>query len=269
MALRATISSLDDVPEEHRGLYVQVGDEYVVDLDDGEYKKRITEFRDNNITLKKRVDTLAAESKQLAELKTQLEKYDGLDAEKAREALQKIQAIEDKKLMDAGQIDELLSQRTERMRLDYDGQVKAALKARDDNKVEADKYRELYQKEVIDNKLSASITSIGKLRPGAIRDALWRGREVWKLNDQGIPTPFSPDGKVIYGKDGENPISMDEWAQSLMQEVPYLWEGNVGGGAGGAGGGAGGGTGQVDRMDQNAINSNIEGIARGEVVISN
>ena len=59
---------------------------------------------------------------------------------------------------------------------------------------------------------------------------------------------------------------MKEWAETLVLDAPYLFEGSAGGGSGG-GRGDGGTVKRVAQNDQEAINSNLEGIAAGKVEV--
>ena len=58
--------------------------------------------------------------------------------------------MEDKKLIDAGQIDELLSTRTERMRTDFDTQLTALTTSRDDFEIKYNTSQNRLKKHVIE-----------------------------------------------------------------------------------------------------------------------
>jgi len=267
MKLKAKITSLSEVPEAYHDLYTQVGDEWVLDLDDTDYKAKLSEFRDNNIDLRKKAERATETETKLAALTTQLKQFEGVDPEKARVALEQLQALEDKKLIDSGKIDELLAQRTDRMRQEHDAQLKAALTARDDAAKEAKQFRGKLSEVVIDNSLQQSIGSVATVRKGAMQDVISRGRGVWQLSDEGKPIPKKADGSVMYGKDGEHPISMEEWGQVLLAEAPYLFEGNAGGAAAGNNDGGDSGGGKVLSNDLRAIGDNLEAIADGSVEV--
>ncbi len=267
MAIKVVVNSLDEVPEALHSFYTKIGDEYVLDADDKDFKSKLSEFRNNNIELKKKLSDSEQMQQKIAEMQEQLKNYDGIDAEKAREALEKLQNIEDQKLIDAGKLDELLHQRTERMRGDFQGQIEALTKSLEEANNSAKNYRQRLEEVVIDNSLQQAVSQVATVRKGAMQDILARGRGVWALDDNGSPVPIDSEGNTMYGKDGEKPISMSEWAQALVQEAPYLFEGNVGGGAGGGSGGNEG-AGQVSAKDQDSINSNIEAIAAGKIEVS-
>lgn len=269
MALKAFINSLEEVADSLRSLYKPEGNGFVLELDDKDFKSKLSEFRNSNIDLKKKLEGYEGTQEEIDRLKQQVEKYGDLDPDKAKEAFETMQALEEKKLIDAGQIDEVVEQRIgrriERMQSDYDGKISALQKALDSSTEQATGYRSKLESVVIDSSLQSAIAQVGPVRKGAMQDVLSRGRSVWKLDDDGNPIPMR-DGEVMYGKDGKQPISMEEWGQSLLAEAAYLFEAN-------AGGGAGGNidtsvvNGVVNAGDQDSINGNIEAIAKGEVVV--
>lgn len=267
MALKVVVKSLDEVPEALQSFYTQVGEEFVLDADDKDFKDKINEFRNNNIDLKKKLNIAQETENELASLREQMKSFEGVDPEKAKEAMEKMQKIKEKQLIDAGQIEELVHQRTERMRSDYDGQVKAIQQSLEEKSTSEVALKGRLTEVVIDNSLQRAVSAVATVRKGAMQDVLARGKSVWALDDDGKPTPYGADGNVMYGKDGKAPISMEEWSQTLAQSAPYLFEGNAGGGADGGGGG-GGSDSNVDIRDQDALNSNLEGIAAGTVNVS-
>lgn len=264
MALKVVVKSLTEVPEALREHYTQVGDEYVLDADDKDYKSKIGEFRDNNIDLKRKLEDAAKTEQELSKLREAVKQFDGVDPEKARAAMEKMQQIEEQKLIEAGQIDQLLAQRTEAMRRDYDGKIDAMTKALEDAKASSTSYQSKLEEVVIDNALQMAVSEAGVVRKGAMRDVISRGRDVWRLSEDGNPQPLNKEGKVMYGKDADRPMTMTEWAQGLLKDAPYLFEGTAGGGAGGSSNESVP-EGSISRSDSDAINQNIEAIAAGKV----
>lgn len=270
MALKAIIKSLEEVSEHLRGEYEKDGDVYVLQTDDKDYKQKIAEFRNNNIDLVKKVETLTEAEKELADLREKMEAFKDIDPEAAKEAMEKMNAIKEKQLIDAGKLDEVVEQRidrrVERMRADAEGKIAALQKALDAATTNETSYRSKLEELVIDSSLQNAVMSVGTPRKGAIQDIISRGKQIWKLDDDGNPIPMS--GKeVMYGKDGKQPISAEEWAQSLLLDAPYLFEGNAGGGASGNLNGSVE-HGKISASDQDAINSNIEAIAKGDVSVA-
>jgi len=269
MALKVVVKDINEVPEYLREAYTQVGDEFVLDTDDGDFKQRIGEFRNTNIDLNKQLAELQKQAGNTEALQRQLKDFEGLDAKQARDAIEKMRAISEQKLIEAGKLDEVLEQRTSRMKSDYEGKIEALARSLDEQQKEKQTFKQKLTEVVIDNSLQAAVSRTASVRPGAMQDIIARGRRVWSINDDGTPVPTNTDGKVMYGKDGKTTLSMEEWAQSLVDEAGYLFEQSSGGGSGG--GMQGGGTGSskvVSMSDQNALNTNIEDIAAGKVAVS-
>ena len=258
--LKAYVKSLDDVPQDWHSLYIQEDDGYVLDVEDRDFKAKVSEFRDNNIALRRELDKSKEHEKELATLRKQVQRFKGIDPEKAAEAMKKIQAVEEQKMIDAGQIDEIVQQRTERMRADLEEKNQTA-------EARAKKFEQLYRSNVIDNGLQQAINQVGRVRSGAMTFALKHGHDVWTVDEEGRPVPQGKDGQVLYGKDGKQAITMQEWAQSLMVEAPYLFEDSAGGGSSSTKR-DGAGAKRIPYNDQATLNASIEDIASGKAEVT-
>jgi hypothetical protein len=206
MPLKASYPTLDEIPEAHREFYAERNGTWFLDAEGVE----------DTSGLKR---ALERERKTAADLAA---RYKGIDPEQYRAAVEKMQALEDKQLIDEGKVEELLKVRTERMRADYDARIAAATS---DRETLSTRLSEL----LIDNTLKdAAIRH--KVRDTAVTDALLRGRMVFKLVD-GQAVPHRTDGSVWYGKDGSTPLSAEEWVGSiLVQDAPHMFESSSGGG---------------------------------------
>lgn len=263
--LKATLKSLDSLPEDLHDLYTEVDGEFVLNVEDGDFKKRLSEFRNNNIDMAKKLE---AAQEQITQLAAAVKQFEGLDPKLARDALDKMRANEDKKLLDEGKIEELIAQRTERMRQDHLTQVDALSKKLEAASGEAKTFKSRLYDHMIDSSLQTAVTGVAAVRPGAMRDILARGRSLWRLEDNGDLVPRNEKGDILYGKDGTRPMTMDEWSQGLLQEAPYLFEGSAGGGSrGNAGDGDRTGLRMVKVGDQDSLNQNLEAIAAGKVQV--
>jgi len=269
MALKTIIKNLTDVAEPLRDLYTKQGDSYVLDIDDKDYKAKLDEFRNNNIDLRKKVESLTEAEKEAAALKEQMGQYKDIDPERAREAIEKMSAIEEQKLIEAGRIDEVVEERIgrrlERLKSDYDGRIHKLESELENSQGSAGKYRERLEDVLINSSLQNAVMEVGTPKKGALVDIINRGKSVWTLDDDSNPLPKA-DGEVIYGKDGKQPITMEEWARSLLMDSPFLFEGSAGGGANGNLG-VDSERGVISRSNQDALNDNIEAIAKGDYTI--
>lgn len=213
MALKAILDSLDGLSDDLKKLYTQKDGKYHLDVDGMVDKTRLDEFRNNNIELKKQLDDVKKQ-------------YDGIDVEQVRELIRKDAALKEKKLIDAGDIEKLVAERTASMKADYEKQIKTLTEkvASSDSQLE---------RLVIDNALKDAGLKAG-VRDTAMEDVVLRGRARYKMQD-GKAVPMTADGKVIYGKDGETPETMTEWFGSLASAAPHLFNPSNGSGANGSG----------------------------------
>lgn len=222
MALKLVVAKIEDVDEAFRSLYKQGGDGkfYLQTEEDEEGKKKLQEFRDNNIKLMREKEDLEKKLKDIG------------DPAQIAEMRKKIEQIEDKKLIEAGKLDELVAQKVERMRADFESQLEALKKANDTKQTDLEKTNARLSEVLIDSEITKAVTAVGGVRKDAMQDIIARGKRVWRLED-GKPVPKEGD-KLLFGKDGKNPMTFDEWALILSQTAPFLFESSSGTGAAGA-----------------------------------
>lgn len=219
MALKFKVSRKEDVPAELQSLYVERNGAFYLDAEGVVEKERLDEFRNNNITLQKRVEELT-------------KSFEGIDAEQARELLKKQQDLEEGELVKKGDIEGIVHRRLVGVKgeLEKSIQERAALETK-----------------LADIQINQAALTAGTkrgVRASAVPDLLSRARGAFKLQN-GNAVAVESDGKTLrYGKDGTTPMSFDEWIDALLSEAPHLFESNSGGGAAGNGGhgasGAGG-----------------------------
>jgi hypothetical protein len=228
MALKQLLKSLDEVPEAIREHYVKDGDGFKLTVDGegddlGKIKGALSKERERAQELER----------SLAELKRSM---GDLDPAKAREALAKVQELEDKKLLDEGKIEEVILARTERMRDDWTAKETAFQKelkeARDKVAANENQLSEL----IVDGALRSVATSVKRtLLPSFIRSA--KSGDIdgirWELRD-GKPVPLVGD-TVKYGKDPSQPMTPEEYLEVVKTKAPDFFESNTGGAAPGSG----------------------------------
>lgn len=217
MKVKAFVKSLDEVSEPYRELYVEDGS--------GGFKLDAEGVED--VTGLK--NSLTAVREELKTLKADYNKYKDLDPEKAREALKKIEELGDKDLLDTGKVDELVTRRTERMRMDFDSQVKALKGATEEKDTTIKTLSGRLEKHLIEQGLLSAAMEAGVPKKSALQDITSRGKQTWRLDENGNPIALASDGSKIFGKDGKAPITMKEWAEGLMAEAPHLFEPSSGG----------------------------------------
>jgi hypothetical protein len=220
--LKKVLETLEGLTEEVKGLYKKEADgkfHLQLEAGDDDTKRKLDEFRENNIRLQKERDEL-------------LKKFAGIDLEEIAGLKKRLQEIDDKKMLDSGKIDELVAQRVERIKSEYENQVKKMKEALDEKDKALGTTTQKLSTVLIDSEITRAVNSVGVIRKEAMRDILARGREIWRLDENGKPIPKEGD-HLLYGKDGKASLTFDEWAKTLLESAPFLFEGSAGGGAGG------------------------------------
>lgn len=259
MALKPVVSSLEEVPEALRSEYEQKGDgKYHLKIE-GEIpgmvpKAKVDEFRENNIKTNRELEELKA-------------KYKDIDPVKYNELVKQQQELKDKQLIDAGKIDEVVAQRTERMRQEHKSQLEALQAANQKLEQRATNAETQLSTLVIDSAITKEINSVGNVRKGAMQDILNRAKQVFVVED-GKPVAKNGD-TYLYGKDGKERLTVTEWSKDLLETSPFLFETSNGGGSSGNGdkGGAEKGATVIRKDDRAGFSNNIENIAAGKTVV--
>ena len=163
--LQAIVKSLDKVAESYHDLYEKQDDDtYRLNVDGvpidkkavDEQKTKVAEFRTNNTKLLKENE----------ELKNQLNAFGGLEAKEAKALLETKRKVEEKALIEKGEIEQLVDNRTETMRQQYESQIKKlgeSVKERDDGLKARD--NDIYQLKV-EAAMNESINN-NKIKPKA------------------------------------------------------------------------------------------------------
>lgn len=243
MTLKAVIEDLTAVPDALREFYTEQDGRFTLAVDGLVPKSKLDEFRTNNITLSQERDALRKQ-------------FEGIDPEKARALLTQAQAEQDKKLIDAGKVDELVGQRVETMRKDFETQLSSETS-------KSQKLQAQLENLLIDGAIRDAAARAG-VRATAVEDVLLRGRTMFKLID-GKAVPMQGN-QPIYGKTGEA-MSMDEWLSGLTTNAPHLFEPNRGAGAPGGAASAGLGTKHVALGDNKGFIENLNDIATGRMKV--
>lgn len=241
MSLKAVVEDINAVPEALREFYTEQDGKYMLPVEGLVPKSKLDEFRANNISLAQERDALR-------------QRFEGIDPEKARELLAKAQAEQDKKLIDAGKVDELVAQRVEAMRKDFETQLSGET-------TKSQKLETQLEVLLIDGAIRDAAARAG-VRPTAVEDVLLRGRNLFKLVD-GKAVPMQGND-VMYGKSGEA-MKMDEWLAGLADSAPHLFEPSRGGGAAGGAGATAVRSQRIQASDTRGFLNNLTGIARGDV----
>jgi len=172
-------------------------------------KTKLDEFRSNNVKLMKEMETLAS-------------KFEGIDVDNYKEMSEQQEKMRNKKLIDAGKIDELLEEKTKQMRETHNKEIH---KTTEVNQSLQDQLAKL----VIDNAVRDSATKAGVVDTG-MDDILLRSKSVFSLVE-GKAVPTDNQGNTIYGHGTTDPMSVNEWVKSQMDVAPHLFKSSNGAGS--------------------------------------
>lgn len=221
MALKLVVDTIESVEEAHRSLYEKTPDgKFALAVDGAVSKDKLDEFRNNNIELKK-----------------QLEKFKDVDPAKYQEAMKTLKALEEKKLVDAGNLEEVIAQRIATMSEEH----RTALEERDAKLATANRQLEHL---MIDTTAKSAAAQNGVIS-FALDDVVLRAKTVFKVVDGNVVA--TENGKQLYDKDGTTPLTIDSWVKGLKKSAPHLFSMPAGGGAGGSGRGG------MDRSKMSSI----------------
>lgn len=232
MGLKYQITKLDDVPENVRTMYRQEGSVFVLDVDGAVPKDRLDEFRNNNI-----------------QLQQQLDKLKDIDPVKYRELTVLQRKLEEKELLDKGEVDKVVNLRVEQMRNELQTTI-------DTTTAQLTAAQAQLNKLLVDNVVKSAALKHGVLAE-AVDDVVLRAKNIYSVKD-GVPTPTNEKGEVIYSKDGKTPMPVEEWLADLKKTARHLFAGSTGGGAGG-----GHRTGSADMSSMTPAQKITLGLAQG------
>ena len=244
MALKNTYESAQDIPEGMESLYTQSEDGSTFTMQEVEGlvdKGRLDEFRENNIQLRKDMesqqgvaDTSAKEAETLRdEMKALQEKFSAIDMEEWNTLQADKKAMADKELIEAGEVDTLINRRVEEvlaakqkemdlLRSDYDTKVSTL-------ETDLSEYDGQLSRMLVDNEITKFAAESG-VRSSAIEDVLSRGRSLFRV-DEGHAVAFDDAGRKVYGEDAVTPLTISGWLGNLTNSAPHLFEASTGAGA--------------------------------------
>jgi hypothetical protein len=243
MALKTTYENAQDIPEGMESLYTE-GENGAFNLGEIEGmvdKSRLDEFRDNNIQLRKDVETseetgrtaMKKFEEQTAALKTLEDKFNSIDMEEWNSLQAEKKAMADKQLIEAGEVDTLIEQRVEEV-LAVKAKEMETLRSAYEDKVSglesnlAD-YDGQLSKMLVDNEITKFAAEHG-VRTSALEDVLYRGRGLFRV-EEGAAVAFDGSGRKVYGEDAVTPLTISGWLGGLANNAPHLFEASTGTGA--------------------------------------
>lgn len=228
------VDSIDKVPELLRPFYVQdeKSGKFVAQVE-GHYvpATKLVEFRDTNTEVMKR---LTAAETDLATYRALGEDAKALEQE-VLEGRKLKQKFADNELVDKKGWETALSQRTEQMKQTLEGQINALKAQAESFQKERDAAVAENKRIVVSGEITRAAVAAGVL-PDAIPDLLSRAdRSGWTRNDKGeVVLLDSKTNSYVYGGNGVDYITPEEWVLSLKQSARHFFNLPFGGGATGS-----------------------------------
>lgn len=275
MKLRKKVSSLSDVPEQFHDLYTEDDDgNFVLDVVDPDGKKEIDEFRRNNRSLNKTVEEMKAKLESLGDLASLDE--DGVKA--LQEARRKAAAMETDDLLrdlvdSEGRVDkDRLNAYAERQ---FQGEKSALEKRMESMATEREELearlgsqRDKLTSLARDSRVRQILETVAQPKAGAMDHVLRLAAQQVQFDDDDNMVITDANGDVRYGKKGGENMTLDEWAQEVVETNNFLFEGQRGGGSNGDNSPKPRkGILQVDGSDPEALGQHREAIMKGEAEV--
>ena len=214
--------------EDVQSLYKVNGDNYQLNVKGAVSKTKLDEFRDNNILKDK-------------EFKALEKKFSGVDLDQYAEFKLTQQKLDDKKLIDAGDIDALVASKV--------AVVSSDLEAKNATERDrGDSYKAKYENEVRESKIqgaTATAFTENKISPTFHKSLSSQINSTFTIKDGSV---VAMDGdKIMTGKNGN--LTINEFVQS--QDDAFKISSSGGNGSGGGGGGGG------DRSTNDKVQSGL------------
>lgn len=196
-----------ELPEALQDAYIKKDDGlyYLTGVEGMVSKKKVDEFR----------ETSRKTQTELEKAMEELKQFEGVDLEQIRLVQEKAKAMEEKQLIEAGDIDKIVEER-----------VKPIVTQINSEKSDLQNSLEMVNRQLgilkIDNRASELAVAAG-VEKSALPDVITRANRTFKIVE-GKTKAMDAEGKPVYGADGITPMSLDnQWMDSLKQDAPHLF----------------------------------------------
>lgn len=214
MKFNITKAEYDALGDEMKKLYKANGDGYQAQIEGAVDKSKLDEFRDNN-----------------TKLQADLKKFDGVDLAAHKAALETQRKLDDKKLVESGDIEGLINKRMASLTADYDGKL-ATMQGKLDT---ADKNTgNLLTRYEIEGAATKAMAE-NKIKPEMVEAVTALVKSKFTL-ENGLAVAKDGD-KYAQGKNGN--LTVSEFVAGQPDAFKIGSSGGGGGGDGGSGGGGG------------------------------
>jgi len=183
---------------------------------------------------------LLAEKKELSSKMAELEKqWSGFDSDQIKNLMDKINNDEETKLIAEGKIDEVIDKRVQALKNDYESKLEAATSKIGELEIGLGEKDSKVKTLIVDGHVRQAASKLS-IVPSAIDDVIHRAKQKFALDDKDKPVARDSEGSLLIGKSGKDPLSVEEWLDSMKETAPHWFPGSSGAGAGGGKDGKGG-----------------------------
>lgn len=227
MALELHLDSIDHLDESLKGFYKESDKGgFILDVNgyqDPDPNGLKTAFEKQKAAAKQSKEELSNLKQTLRDLEN---KYSGIDPEKVKSLLAKLENDDEAKLLAEGKIDEVVKRRIEKQIDEYERKITTASQAAEQANSKATKF----ENRVLENNIRSAAIEAG-LHKHAIDDAIFRAKTLFALNDDGQAVQVDGSGEITLGKDGKTPYSVKDWLEEMKEKAPHWYPAdNTGGG---------------------------------------
>lgn len=202
MPLPFIVDSIESIDESQRNLYIEADGKFRLDIDGYEDPKGLKS------ALQSERDAAKTAKQELNQFKQQ---FDGLNIESIKQFAIQAKQDETAKLIAEGKIDQVISQKTDLMRQDFESKLSASQSR-----------AQSLEGKVLKGQIAAAAAQAG-VQPEVIDVVSMLAESAFKLNDNYEPVAVNEHGEVINGKDGKTPLSITDWLASLRESKPIFW----------------------------------------------
>jgi len=169
-------------------------DEFKDDEGFQEYVKAVTTaaVEEETLELKAKIDTLIGEKRSVTE---KLKMFEGIDIEKAKEALEIVEKNEYVKKIADGKFEEVFAERTDQLRTQYEEEMSKI----NEKLQSAEQRAEQLAKELDNNRIDAVLRKAAikaGILPEALDDVLARGRQIFSVSPTGDIEARDENGNI-------------------------------------------------------------------------
>lgn len=166
----------------------------------------------------------------LAEAKTKIKTFDGIDPDEAKKIMEAINQSEETKLIAEGKIDEVIAKRTDTIRQKYLDDISGLNDGITKANEERDGFRNLLDNKTIGDEIQLACVKHGVL-PNAFEDVKSRAADIFKISRETNDIESRlPNGEFRKTTD-EMLMTPDRFVESLKTLVPHYWPTSQGSGS--------------------------------------